>query len=92
MNIDLLIKMANQISEFFQGVTDPAQAAADVATHLTRYWDPRMRKQIVAYYEERHGAGLTDTALGGVQILKQQAEKAAAAAAPGGAPAAGQKP
>jgi formate dehydrogenase subunit delta len=90
MNIDLLIKMANQISEFFEGVTDPAQAAADVATHLTRYWDPRMRKQIVAYYEERHGAGLTDTALGGVQILKQQAEKAAAAA--GGAPATGPKP
>ena len=81
MNIDLLIKMANQISEFFQGVTDPKQAAADVATHLTRYWDPRMRKQIVAYCEERHGAGLTDTAIGGIQILKQQADKAAAGAA-----------
>ena len=80
MNIDLLIKMANQISEFFQGVTDPKQAAADVATHLHRYWDPRMRKQILAYYEERHGAGLTDTALGGIQILKQEADKAAAAA------------
>ena len=90
MNIDLLIKMANQISEFFQGVTDPKQAAADVATHLTRYWDPRMRKQIVAYYEERHGAGLTDTALGGIQILKQEADKAAAAgpgaATPGAKP------
>ena len=78
MNIDLLIKMANEISEFFHGV-DAAQASANVATHLTRYWDPRMRKQIVAYYDERHGAGLTDAALGGVKILKQQSEKAAAA-------------
>ncbi|HEY2807566.1 MAG TPA: formate dehydrogenase subunit delta [Steroidobacteraceae bacterium] len=89
MNIDLLIKMANQIGEFFQGVS-PAQAAADVATHLNRYWEPRMRKQIVAYYEERHGAGLTDTALGGIQILKQQADKAAVAAP--GAAAPGAKP
>jgi formate dehydrogenase subunit delta len=79
MNIDLLIKMANQISEFFQGATDPAQAASDVATHLTRYWDPRMRTQIIEYCEQRHGAGLTDTAIGGVQILRQQADKAAAA-------------
>ena len=88
MNIDLLIKMANQISEFFQGVSASDQAAADVATHLTRYWDPRMRKQIVAYCEERHGAGLTDTAIGGIQILKQRADKAAAAAS---APATGEK-
>jgi formate dehydrogenase subunit delta len=74
MNIDLLIKMANQISEFFQGVSPP-QAAADVATHLTRYWEPRMRKQIIAYCEERHGAGLTSTAIAAVQILRQQADK-----------------
>jgi formate dehydrogenase subunit delta len=79
MNIDLLIKMANQISEFFQGTTEPAQAAADVATHLRRYWDPRMRKQIIAYCEERHGAGLTSTAIAGVQLLRQQAQQAAPA-------------
>jgi formate dehydrogenase subunit delta len=84
MNIDLLIKMANEIGAFFHGVTDPKQASADVAAHLTRYWEPRMRKQIVAYFEERHGAGLTDTAIGGIQLLKQQADKAAAAEA--GAP------
>jgi formate dehydrogenase subunit delta len=86
MNIDLLIKMANEIGGFFSGTTDPGQASADVATHLKRYWDPRMRKQIVAYYEERQGAGLTEVARGGVEILKKQAE--AASAAP---PAAGPK-
>jgi formate dehydrogenase subunit delta len=88
MNIDLLIKMANQIGEFFQGVS-PAQAAADVATHLNRYWEPRMRKQIISYCEERHGAGLTNVALAAVQILRQQADKSAAAPA---APAPGAKP
>ena len=79
MDIDHLIKMANEIGSFFQGVTDPAQASADVATHLTRYWEPRMRRQIVAYYEERRGAGLSDIARGAVELLKKQADAAAAA-------------
>jgi formate dehydrogenase subunit delta len=30
-----------------------------VATHLKRFWDPRMRKEIVAYVEGG-GAGLMD--------------------------------
>jgi formate dehydrogenase subunit delta len=81
MNIDLLIKMANQISDFFQGTTDPEKAAADVATHLRRYWDPRMRTQIVTYCAERHGAGLTSTAIAGVQLLGQQENKTGVAGA-----------
>ncbi len=86
MNIDLLIKMANQIGEFFDGVSHE-QAAADVANHLNRYWEPRMRKQIISYCEERHGAGLTNVALAAVQILRQQAQQAAPAApAPGAKP------
>ena len=66
--------MANQISDFFHGAR-PGEAPRDVATHLKRYWDPRMRKQIVAYYEERHGAGLTDIALR-CRSRKLKAEKA----------------
>ncbi|HEX4389011.1 MAG TPA: formate dehydrogenase subunit delta [Steroidobacteraceae bacterium] len=70
MNVDLLIKMANQISEFFVGSTDDDKAAHHVANHLRRYWDPRMRTQIIAYYEQRHGAGLNDTALKAIGLLK----------------------
>jgi formate dehydrogenase subunit delta len=81
MNIDLLIKMANQIGEFFQGANDPSQVPKDVAVHLTRYWDPRMRAQIIDYCRERHGAGLTDTARAGVEILGQEAARAEAAGA-----------
>ena len=60
MNIDLLIKMTNEIGEFFAGADskDPEAAARDVANHLKRYWDPRMRRQMLKYYEERGGAGL----------------------------------
>jgi formate dehydrogenase subunit delta len=83
MNIDLLIKMTNEIGDFFAGTTDPQQAARDVANHLKRYWEPRMRAQMLKYYEQRQGAGLSDIAKNAVALLH-----AAAKAAPGGAPAA----
>ena len=69
MNIDLLIKMANEISAYFASEPDSEQAAKDVAAHLRRYWEPRMRSQIIMYYEERQGAGLSDLALRGVGLL-----------------------
>ena len=69
MNIDLLIKMANEISAYFAAEPDTEQAVKDVAGHLKRYWEPRMRRQIIAYYEERQGAGLSDLALRGVGLL-----------------------
>jgi len=86
MNIDLLIKMANEIGEFFAGVevNDPQAAASDVANHLKRYWEPRMRAQMLKYYKERQGAGLTEVAKNAVGLLHaaSQAPPAAAPAAP----------
>ena len=82
MNIDLLIKMANQISAFWATEAGPEKAPAEVATHLRRYWDPRMRQQIVTYCEQRHGQGLEDIGRAAVGILATEAQ-AKAAAAPG---------
>ena len=81
MNIDLLIKMTNEIGAYFAAEPDAEQAAKDIAAHLRRYWEPRMRRQMIAYYEERGGAGLSDLALRGVALL------AAADAEPRRAPA-----
>ena len=72
MNIDLLIKMTNEITSFWQGEVGVDAAAKEVATHLTRYWEPRMRAQMITYYEQRHGAGLNDVALKAVQLLASQ--------------------
>jgi len=83
MNIDLLIKMANEIGEFFAGAdaSDPQAAARDVANHITRYWEPRMRAQMLKYYEERGGAGLTDLGKSAVALLYAASRPAAPAAA-----------
>ena len=83
MNIDLLIKMANEISAFFDGEeTDPAEARRKVATHITRFWAPPMRAQIVAYLAQRQGGGLSDTARGAVELLAGEKSAAAADARP----------
>jgi formate dehydrogenase subunit delta len=68
MNTDLLIKMVNEIAAFFAGESGAEQAAQEVATHLKKYWEPRMRAQIVAHLE-KGGAGLSDTARGAVSLL-----------------------
>ena len=80
MNIDLLIKMANEIGAYFASEPDAEQAAKDVAGHLKRYWEPRMRRQMVTYYEERHGAGLSELALRGVALMAAAEPSASAPA------------
>ncbi len=51
MNIERLVRMANDIGNFFKSEPDHATAVDGVATHLRRFWDPRMRKEIVAYVD-----------------------------------------
>jgi formate dehydrogenase subunit delta len=52
MHIDGLIRMANDIGAFFASEPKPEQAAEGVLIHIKRFWDPRMRAQIVQYYRE----------------------------------------
>ena len=47
MDIQHLVKMANQIGTFFESMPDREQAKADIASHLKKFWEPRMRKAIV---------------------------------------------
>ncbi len=48
MDSQQLIKMANQIGQFFESMPNREAAEKDIATHLKRFWDPRMRRVIVA--------------------------------------------
>jgi formate dehydrogenase subunit delta len=47
METQQLVKMANQIGAFFEDMPDREQAKADIANHLKKFWEPRMRKTIV---------------------------------------------
>ena len=58
MDVDNLVRMANRIGDFFAAMPEAEEARAGIAGHLQRFWDPRMRREIVAHVEERGGAGL----------------------------------
>jgi formate dehydrogenase subunit delta len=44
---DKLAYMANQIGRFFQS-ENPDTAVDEIEEHIRKFWDPRMRKAIVA--------------------------------------------
>lgn len=45
---DNLIRMANQIGTFFESMPDRQEALEGIATHLKKFWDPRMRHAFLA--------------------------------------------
>ena len=63
MNPKILVHMANRIGEFFQAMPDRAEALLGVATHIRKFWDPRMRRQLLAYLDQQAGEGLSELVL-----------------------------
>ena len=67
MGTSQLVIMANEIAAFFDS-ENAADAPKNVAAHLRRYWDPRMRKQIIELLTSG-GEGLGPTARAAVELL-----------------------
>jgi len=59
MNVELLTQMANDIGHFFAAEARREDAVAGIAGHIQRYWEPRMRRQILAHLSAG-GAGLDE--------------------------------
>jgi formate dehydrogenase subunit delta len=58
MQADTLVRMANQIGEFFAAMPDRAEALLGLAEHLRKFWDPRMRRELLAHLDSgAAGAG-----------------------------------
>lgn len=49
MNAAQLVRMANQIGQFHESATDRAAALEGIATHIRRFWDPRMRREFLEH-------------------------------------------
>jgi formate dehydrogenase subunit delta len=69
MNVERLVTMANDIAAFFAPEPDRL-AAATVASHLTRFWERRMRRQLVELYRTG-GTGLAEVTAAGVAQLSR---------------------
>ena len=74
-----LVRMANQIGTFFghqgAGAAADEAAVAAISQHILDFWDPRMRRQILAHLEAG-GAGLDPLVLAAVRRLAEQASAA----------------
>lgn len=65
---DKLIYMANQIGKFF--VTQGEKGAVEgISTHIRKFWDPRMRKLIVAHLDHG-GDGLDPPVKQAIETLR----------------------
>jgi formate dehydrogenase subunit delta len=53
-----LIRMANQIGAFFEAEPDRLAALEGIAGHIKRFWDPRMRHELLVWIDEHDAQGL----------------------------------
>jgi formate dehydrogenase subunit delta len=72
-----LVKMANQIGDFF-GTQRHADGAAGVADHIKKFWDPRMRAGIMEHVAHG-GAGLKPVVLEALKLLADSQNNSAPA-------------
>jgi formate dehydrogenase subunit delta len=60
MNPETLVRMANQIADFFKAQPE-AEAIKGTADHIRLFWDPRMRTQLCGHLAQG-GGGLSPLA------------------------------
>ncbi|MGS1009697.1 formate dehydrogenase subunit delta [Achromobacter pestifer] len=52
MEIGNLIRMANRIGQFFEAMPDRPEALEGVANHIHKFWEPRMRNELLNFLEQ----------------------------------------
>jgi len=70
MSPEKLAYMANQIGTFFKS-QGPERGPVSIAEHISKFWDPRMRRAILAYIEtDENSAKLQPMVLQAIRSLK----------------------
>ncbi len=68
MHIENLVTMLNQIESFFATEPDHDLAVEGIRLHVQRFWEPRMRRLIIAHVAAG-GEGLSPLAVEAIQRL-----------------------
>jgi formate dehydrogenase delta subunit (EC 1.2.1.2) len=72
MNTENLVVMVNRIGEFFEVMSDKEEGLCGVATHLKKFWEPRMRRALKQHLDDSKGEGLKPFVL---EALKKHESK-----------------
>ena len=66
---DKLIRMANQIATFF--LSQPEEVRVEgVATHINKFWEPRMRRELFEHIDQG-GEGLLPLVMEASKAIKR---------------------
>ncbi|HEY1313365.1 MAG TPA: formate dehydrogenase subunit delta [Steroidobacteraceae bacterium] len=55
-----LVKMANDIGNFFRAEPEREDAIAGIANHISKYWTKRMREKLAAHLREEGDTALDE--------------------------------
>jgi formate dehydrogenase subunit delta len=72
VDIHHLTKLANDIGSFFEAEPDKTKGAQGVANHLKSFWEPRMRRQILAHLDEHNGEGLSELVVAALRAHREE--------------------
>jgi formate dehydrogenase subunit delta len=72
MKEEHLVQMANSIGDFFAAMPDADEARSDLAGHIQRFWEPRMRRGIFEHIDRTGGQGLKPIVLRALQDHRTQ--------------------
>lgn len=75
MNPQYLVSMINDVSTFYATQGTVSEAAASVESHVARFWEKRMRKQIIDHLRSG-GEGLSDVSRAAVALLVREGDAA----------------
>jgi formate dehydrogenase subunit delta len=71
MNTEHLISMVNRIGQFFEAMPDRTEALEGIALHVKRFWDPRMRRELLSYLDRDNGKGIDPVVLEALRLHRQ---------------------
>ena len=77
MDADNLVHMANRIGQFFDALSDRQEAIDGVANHLRRYWEPRMRRELLEHVARAGHEGLHPLVRQALEARREQLMPAA---------------
>jgi len=75
MDSDKMVRQANQIAQYFSAYPQ-ARAEEGVRGHIRKFWEPRMRAQLIEYYESG-GEGLHPLVRTAVAAIKAETRERA---------------
>ncbi|HXZ09677.1 MAG TPA: formate dehydrogenase subunit delta [Paraburkholderia sp.] len=69
-----LVDMANRIGDFFESMPDHDEALTGIADHIRRFWEPRMRRALLAALDAPATVELEMSAIVREALLKHRDE------------------